>query len=403
MNEIENKKLNVSINQTSTDTVSFIIDVVSWLNGDDKRKHYFSIEEHRWKLKHSPIEKIIMNRLLSIDFEEDFKYIENKNGEKIKQIFYKFDYYGKYVFYYNPMRYYLTIIVQHHQLISKKQKEIIEEIKWLLRCHFMIPQKFVDRLDKYILLSRIDFRRDYRYRDEQELVLIKQIVNIAPEYIIGKSYKKIDEKDEHPDWNNYDDYEYMQKYKSKLNETVEFVIYDKQLEQESKFRNGKITQEELEQYKNVIRFEVRIKDKKLNNLKSDFGISKEFDNYNDDNVAEEYFSKYAGSVFFEEKFCRLDYAVRLINKSAEKPKMKKKLVKLLKKINDDGYTYTREHYEFSDNCFRDHIKRIRKIGIAPLTFKQVWKDKFRNEHKTTYTTIPSFIQKENCINDYIVN
>ncbi|MCR5146716.1 MAG: hypothetical protein K6B70_05175 [Clostridia bacterium] len=403
MQEIPYNVFNVSADQiTSTDTVSFIVDMVSWINGDSKRKHYFDRRTFEWKLKHSPMERIIIDRLLSFDFEEDFNYFEDKEGNKIKQIYYTFDYFGQYIFYYNPMRFYLTIMVQHQELLGKKQEDIIAEIKWLFRDYFIMPKELVDRLDRYILLSRIDFRRDYRYRDEQEFVLIKQIIDIAPEHIMGKSYNKVDEKDEHEDWDNFDDYAYMQKYKSESNETVEFVIYDKQLEQESKFRLGKTTQEILEQYKNCIRFEIRIKDKKLNNLKSDFGISKEFDNYNDESVEEEYFTKYAEQAFFNEVIYRLDYAIRLIYKSNEKSNMRRKLVKLLKDINSNGYTYTREHYK-SISSFREHIKRIRALGINPLTFKQTWKDRFRKEHKTTYTSIPNFIQRENCLKaeDYI--
>lgn len=384
------------------DTASFILDNVCWITGKSKREHIRV--NGKWILKPSLMVDMITSQMLEFDFEEKVKIIEQEDGKVIKQIYYVNDRIDGCVIYYNPMRKYTSIFFQHHQLLGKLQKEVVEKIKWIFQYYFLIPQEYVDRLDRYIKLSRIDFKRDYRYRDEQELALIKQIIDIAPSYIVGKNYIKVDEKEEHEDWDNFDDYVYMKKYKTESNATAEFVIYDKQLEQESKFRDGKITQEQLDYYQNVIRFEVRIKDKKLNNLKSDFGISKELDNYKDERVAEEYFSKYAELAFFKQPFYRIDYAIRLINKGGEKPKMKKKLIELLKEINENGYTYTQQHYKFSDNIFRNHIKKLKALNINPLTLKQVWKDKFGNEHKTTYTKIPNFIQKQSCLeeDDYVI-
>lgn len=326
------------------DTSSFILDMICWITGKSKREHIKV--NNIWQLKPTPEADRITDQILSFDFEKCVDIVKQEDGTVMKKNYRINNEFDGCTFYYNPMRHYMTIIFQHHLLLGKSQKEVIEYIKWIFQYYFLIPNVYVERLDNCIKLSRIDFKIDYRYRDEQELALIKQIIDIAPDYIVGKSYKKADEKDEHEDWDNFDDYVYMKKYKSKSNETVEFVIYDKQLEQESKFREGKITQEQLDKYKNVIRFEIRIKDKKLNNLKSDLGISKELDNYKDENVAEEYFSKYAEKAFFKENFYCVDEAINIINNSKKKDKTKEKLVDLVKSINEKGYTYTKEHYKW---------------------------------------------------------
>ena len=181
---------------------------------------------------------------------------------------------------------------------------------------------------------------------------------------------------------------------------AEFVIYDKQLEQECKFRKDKITQEELDYFEKVIRFEVRIKNGKMNSLKTykNWTLDKDIDNYKDENVADELFNHYAEQSFFKEPFYRLDYAIRLIYNSGEKPNMRKKLVKLIKSINEKGYTKAKQEYEYKYS-FAEHIERLRKLGINPLTFRDTWTDKEVNTHKTTYTTILNFIQKDNCMYD----
>lgn len=393
---LQNKN-NIVIDTGYVDTVSFILDNICWITGKSKRDHIFV--NGKWILKPSLLTEEMMNRILSVNFEEKTKPIEGDNGKIIKQIYFVNDHIPQCTFYHNPMRHYTTITIQHYLLLGKSHIEIIEYIKDIYKYYFLIPQKYVDRLDKYLILGRIDYKRDFRYRDEQELTLMKELIELAPDYIVGKSYMKLDERDEHPEWDNYDDYEYMKKYRSKSNETVEFVIYDKQLEQEDKFRKGEITQNELDKFEKIIRFEVRIKDKKLNNIKSDLGISKELYNYKDENMADNFFSTYAEVAFFKEPFYRIDSAIEIIEKSKEKTKIKEKLISLVKQINKNGFTYTQQHYNFNDNTFRNHIKKLRSLEINPLTFSKKWTDKLGKIHETTYQTIPNFIKKENCIKE----
>ena len=138
----------------------------------------------------------------------------------------------------------------------------------------------------------------------------------------------------------------------------------------------------------------------MNSLKTykNWTLDKDIDNYKDENVADELFNHYAEQSFFKEPFYRLDYAIRLIYNSGEKPNMRKKLVKLIKSINEKGYTKAKQEYEYKYS-FGEHIERLRKLGINPLTFRDTWTDKEVNTHKTTYTTILNFIQKDNCMYD----
>ncbi len=345
----------------------------------------------------------LIDSILSTDFEEYEKFIKKKvkgKYKKEKQIYYINYNLKDYNFYYNPRTYYLSIMIEHSALLGNAKYEIMNNIRDIFKNYLGLEDKYLKNLDKATKLSRIDYKRDYRYRDEQHLSLIKFIIEKAPDTIGNGNYEKLDERDEHLDIEDFDDIEYMKKYKSLSNKTAEFVIYDKQLEQEDKFRKGKITQEELEYFEKVIRFEVRIKNEKLKNLKRNrnWALDKDIDNYKDENVADELFNYYAEQAFFSEPFYRLDYAIRKIRNSNESKYKKKIFRELLNSINKRGFTETKLNYKYP-SMFSDHIKDLRKLGINPLTFPTTWNDKEGNTHKTTYTTIPNFIQKKNCMYD----
>lgn len=345
----------------------------------------------------------LIDSILSTDFEEYEKWIKKKikgKHKKEKQV-YHINYTLKdYNFYYNPRTYYLSIMIEHQALLGNAKFEIMNNIRDIFQNYFMLEDKYLKNLDRATSLCRIDYKRDYRYRDEQHLSLIKFIIEKAPEEIVGKNYKKLDERDEHLDIEDFDDIEYMKKYKSLSNKTAEFVIYDKQLEQEDKFKRGMITQDELDYFAKVIRFEVRIKNGKLNSLKNNnnWTLDKDIDNYKDEYIADELFKQYAELAFFKEPFYRLDVAKRKIRDSNISQYKKNIFRGLLNSINKRGYTKAKLNYKYK-SMFSSHIKELRELGINPLTFSQIWTDKEGNTHKTTYTTIPNFIQKNNCMYD----
>lgn len=394
-----------SIDTGYTDTLSVLIDMFK-LAGEIRKHKDLKIPSKKGFIRkdNSLIVPFnvsdLISSILSTDFEKYEKWINGKHKRE-KQIYYINYTLKGYNFYYNPRTYYLSIMIEHQELLGNAKFEIMNNIRDIFQNYFGLEDKYLKNLDRATSLSRIDYKRDYRYKDEQHLSLIKFIVDISPDGIVGNNYKKLDERDEHLDIEDFDDFEYMKKFKSLSNKTAEFVIYDKQLEQEDKFRKGKITQDELDYFEKVIRFEVRIKNEKLKNLKrnKNWALDKDIDNYKDENVADELFNYYAEQAFFSEPFYRLDYAIRLIYNSEIKPNMRKKLVKLVKVINEKGYTRAKQEYEYK-HSFNNHISILRnELHINPLTFPATWTDKEGNTHKTTYTTIPNFIQMRNCMYD----
>jgi len=309
-----------------------------------------------------------------------------------------------YGFSYRCLTGYLSIRLKHSVVKGKNEKAIIKDIKIQMSKVYHISDKYLDNIDNYICLGRIDYKRDYRFRSIEEYYLIKQIIDIAPSSIVNGSYKKNTIKDT--------DTMYMKAYRSKSNKTAEFAIYNKNLEQLQQLADNKINKAEYYTYQNTMRFEVRILNAKLNSLKQD-GIIKNIFNYRNQEMAELLFNEYASQAFFTEPFYRLDIAKELINTSIlykKKNKMRLKLCAVLERINTDGYTQARDYYstvvklkngkvQKNYSKFNRYIEKIKKLGINPLTFRTTWIDNKLNISDTTYKQLLNFTLAENCLEE----
>lgn len=402
------KTIQLAIDTGYVDTLEVMIDIFSFAGKGRRYEYIPHYTEFGWidkKTLIKPLEVLeLRDTILANEFNSYEKYTTVKvKGKKVpdKQTYYFNSTFRGYTIYYNVRKYYLHIMCQHSAILGKAKKEIIDDIKNIFR-QFGVADKYIQKLDKVVILDRIDFKRDHRYIDEQHLALLKYIIKIAPETIVNGNYQKQDEKDEHPEIDNFDEVEYMKKFKSEANKTVEFVIYDKYLERLNEFNKGLITKEELEQYERLIRFEVRIKNEKLKALarNKNWELDRDIDNYKDERVADELFENYAEQVFGKAPMFKLDYAIRKIYKCKERKATRGIMVKLIKFIHEKGYTKAREEFDKFDY----YINKFEKNGINPLTIPTTWTDKEGNTHKTTYTSIPNPIQKKNCIceDDYIV-
>ena len=152
---------------------------------------------------------------------------------------------------------------------------------------------------------------------------------------------------------------------------IEFITYDKEqaIMDKSCFKNTDV--ELIKKFKNVIRTEIRVKNRKLNYNKRSIGLSKDLVNYLSEDMAEYYFNSYAPKIWYTEPFYRLDVALKMINENTSLTKnMKGKLSYMLKHIYLCGVTATQDLYDkkYSRVTFRSHIKKIRGLGINPLTF-----------------------------------
>lgn len=370
-------ELDKRIDKGEVDTLSLHIPIKKWLQDE------FICKEVLNKIK-SVSEMIKSELKIKTEIIEDIYY----NSNYTEYLEYQQCEYTLYTFSYRCLTGYLTITLPHLMVQGRNENSIIKELKDAMEKHFNIPHQYLDNVDNYILLSRIDYKRDYRYHSLEEYYLIRQVIDIAPEYISRGYYKKTTITDTKN--------AFIKVYKSESNKTVEFTIYNKDKEQLQKYKKGKISKYQYDDFQNVIRFEVKFKNAKLNALKYT-GISKDIDNYKERYTARGYFSQYSKQAFFTETFYRIDIAKRMVRKSNLKSNMKDKLCELLENINKFGYTYTREHYS-NYTKFSRHINILRGLGINPLTFRTSW----LNDKRTSYKELCNFTLADNCLEEEYV-
>ena len=368
------------------DTLSMLVDVKKWIPNERAREYVLKQIKKKSVLEKKYIEKIVDGDIQKIEdtyYNSRIKYADKKHT--------------KYAFSFRCLTSYLTITLAHSTVLGQNEESILSNIKKEMFKHFKINEKYLNNLNNSKRLGRIDYKRDYRYKDEEVYEMIMHIIKIAPEAIVRNNYYK--------NYKANNERAYIVVYKSKSNRTAEFIIYDKQKERMQKYVNKQISNcsgdEYIDEHFQTIRFEVRILNQKLNALKKQ-GISKEIASYKNKEMAERLFNFYAEQVFFTEPFYRLDIAKKIIrNSSTVNNNMKIKLCKLLAMINIQGYTYARNKYSQTVknkkgkktknyNKFNNYIKKIRNLGINPLTFKSDFVD---------YEILDNFTLAENCLKE----
>ncbi len=181
---------------------------------------------------------------------------------------------------------------------------------------------------------------------------------------------------------------------------MEAELYNKTLQIEKRYAEGKVSEQEKLRYKNTFRTEVRTRNGKLNsnkqNKKSSWsGQPKTLETYYNEESTTKLYNTHIPKIFGTNDFYRVDVAVNKIKNSVDlKEKMKPKLCKLLELINKNGYTKARTIWEkkYSPSTFRNHIKLIESVGINVLTF-----DKVINRVKVKREKIKNFTSLKNAI------
>ena len=264
--------------------------------------------------------------------------------------------YGNYSLFYSHCKYrddYIYIHLQHKAIKGKNADTIYADV--LMRLESIGIDLETLQIERK--LNPIDYERDFEC--ELYSIVEKQaslsIMSKLPTGVRGV---------------NLETYETAIKYKPKSSCGIEIIVYfkDEQLKKQKK----KGLRLQLKEFENVIRVEVRDKNKRLNyNKRNTFKMEKTIDNYYKESIADEHFSKYVEPIFYTEPFYRLDYALiaiqtdrRLTETEAEK------LCKLVTDINKKGFTQAKKEYGYCDDTFEKHIKLLRSIGINPLTFDE---------------------------------
>ena len=302
------------------------------------------------------------------------KLLEGKR-RKEKSVYWKGKY-GSYSFCYNETWNSLIVTLGHELIKNYTSEEIIANTRQAVINYFGLAEEQIGK----ITLQRIDIKKDYRCKNKEEKEIIKCLVEKARDKLYTM-VKELIEDDE-------DGYivKFIARGKSENSEEketkkgsgyTEIIIYDKEKER----KNKRATEEEIKKYKNVVRIEVKIKNKNLNSIEhkrqkkdnEEWETRKDLSKYYNDKFTSKYFSKYIERIFGTNKFYRIDIALQKIEQNKKlKDKKKKKLCKLLKLVNSVGYTKAETIWvkKYCKATFLAEKALIEKMGINILTFNE---------------------------------
>ncbi len=256
---------------------------------------------------------------------------------------------------------------------SKKKYINVKHIGWMIKNRIKLTRKFRQEIQSYrksnkkkirlclgsiskqidlMGINRVDVKNDYKLKVSDEQLVAQDILRITADKI--KRFTK-----ELTIYKNRTNCE----YKTKKNNCVAITCYFKEYE---RLEKGTVTEAEI--YQNILRTEVKLKNKHLNDNRNK--MDKTLANYFKKEVAQDYFNQYIKPIFYTEPFWRLDVAKLEIYKSEIlKDFEKDRLYKFLEDINKFGITDVKDKYD--DDTFIEYIKKIRKMGINPLCFSPV--------------------------------
>ena len=178
---------------------------------------------------------------------------------------------------------------------------------------------------------------------------------------------------------------------------MEVCLYNKTKEIENKIAEGKTIETDRYKYKDVFRTEVKIKNNKLNaNKDSGKEPDKAIETYYNNNSTTKLYNTPVEKLFGKNDFFRIDKAFEIIKQTKMRKSTKIKLIKLLIKINTDGYTEAKKYWvkRYSEPTFRSHIKKIEALGINVLTFdKEIDGIEIETEKIKNFTSLKNTYKK----------
>ncbi|MBU9710895.1 phage/plasmid replication domain-containing protein [Evansella tamaricis] len=221
-------------------------------------------------------------------------------------------------------------------------------------------------------LTRIDYKLDVRLPDKKQRELLFHLLEKhAAKYAYKVKIKWGRDEDGNPL-----KYQTSQYHKCK---SVEFIIYSKEDERLAKG-------EHIESYeKNVIRYEVRLKNPHLNGMKrKDKGKSREkvLKTYFSKELWKEYMEKQVLPIVYRGDYYTITEAEKIIERSHYSKKKKDSLRSFLVSISK-GSIDTPKKKGMSNPTHRKYIRELEAIGISPILIPKNRKD-FPNSMKNPF-------------------
>ncbi|PFR07572.1 hypothetical protein COK10_19875 [Bacillus anthracis] len=256
--------------------------------------------------------------------------------------------------------FFIYAIIDFIKFLNKEDGVIIEDDYEETNKKITHLEKVLFNSSKKFILLRIDYRFDavIKNREHREFLL--------------SLYEKLSEKHKFQKKCNIDTNTNI-KYKTSMyfnSKSINVIVYDKERQKQDKH-------EKIEKYEyNVLRFEVRLQNKHLLNMKSKKNRPKTLKTYFKYNLFKEYMLKYVAEIFFTADYHNPYYAQKIINQSNLKDKEKLRSIQFLNDISRNGIENIKKWTDknkskkrkslYSRPTFNKYISILNKLNINPI-------------------------------------
>ncbi|WP_040191080.1 hypothetical protein, partial [Clostridium culturomicium] len=158
------------------------------------------------------------------------------------------------------------------------------------------------------------------------------------------------------------------------NDSVAINFYDKESERLSQNFN-------LDGAKDLLRLEVQCKKPKTNSIKTKEGFAtRHLKHYLSQDLSSEILDHYYNKTIGTGDYYKLTEAIKMVKESKHTSKTQEKLIGVMKAVSKHRSIWkAREQSEYNPSCFNLYLKKIRELGINPVTIPLRWEiNKLKN-------------------------
>ena len=126
--------------------------------------------------------------------------------------------------------------------------------------------------------------------------------------------------------------------------------------------------------KNLLRLEIQCKASKTNTIKTKYEFdSKHLGNYLRTDISRDQLQYYYDKVIGQGDYYKLSEAIRIVQESNYTSKTKEKLTEVLRAVSRYRSIWkAREESQYNSSCFNRYLKKIRVLGVNPVTIPSRW-------------------------------
>ena len=124
-------------------------------------------------------------------------------------------------------------------------------------------------------------------------------------------------------------------------------------------------QSNLPEFKNMLRVELQIKNKKIHRFYKKNRIERDINLYWSREFMEEFYFKYFEDYFYKGDYYKLGIAKKIILDSPYKEIIKNRLIEFITRIQKDGFTITSKRYSY--NTVKRYVEYLNNIKVNPIT------------------------------------